>query len=121
MIDIKIKLHLPDPDTLLHSGDIISENKFGYKDIEKILKIKYMDILYHVKIINNDVVSIIQWDNLTYQENENDLCELEDIELFRLHMFADRDRKENPMAERVYWLCVKEINRRFDEKDEKLY
>lgn len=39
---------------------------------------------------------------------------LSDEELARMFMFSDRDRKKNSEAERIYWCCVEEINRRIE-------
>ena len=32
--------------------------------------------------------------------------------LVNMLMFSDRDRKRNKKAEKVYWLCIREINKR---------
>ena len=37
---------------------------------------------------------------------------MNDIELCELFMHVDIDRKVMPVAERIYWKLIKEINRR---------
>lgn len=48
----------------------------------------------------------------TYDEDENDIKKMTDDELANTLMFSDRDRKNNNKAERVYRLCIDEINQR---------
>ncbi len=47
-----------------------------------------------------------------YTLSENEINELSDRELSELLMYTDRDRKEVPIAEDIYWICIKVINRR---------
>lgn len=110
----KIKFGLPDYKDLLRYGEIVSDLELNAGTCIRIRKIRYMGILYHLKMVDGEVETLIQWDILPYQEDENDLRVMDDIELARLLMFSDRERKDNRNAERVYWLCVKEINRRED-------
>jgi len=57
------------------------------------------------------MVCLKQWDCFPYDEDENDIRQLTEDELANMLMFSDRDRKNNEKAERVYWLCIFEINR----------
>jgi len=113
MDEYKFKFGKPDYKDLLRYGEIIYDKEYTSDDgCVRIRKIRYMGILYHLKMVNGKVESLIQWDNLLYQEDRHDLLTMDDMELVRLFMFSDRDRKTNANAERVYWLCVEEINRR---------
>lgn len=115
MNNIKVKLRLPDCINLLKYGEIVSDQKSYFKsEYRRIMKIRYMGILYHLHLLNGEVKSLKQWDNFAYQEDQGDIHALTDHELADMLMFSDRDRKENKDAERVYWLCIKEINKRSD-------
>lgn len=39
---------------------------------------------------------------------------LDEDELCQLLMYTDRDRRELEEAEKLYWWCIEEINRRID-------
>ena len=39
---------------------------------------------------------------------------MSDDDLSSLLMYVDRDRKEYTIAEKAYWWCVEEINRRIE-------
>lgn len=117
-MNIKLKISLPDYRDLLRYGEVISDYENNWKnDHTRIRKIRYMGILYHLKIVNGELKTLMQWDCFPYNEEAEDLKTLSDHELSNLFMFADRDRKENLEAERVYWLCVKEINKRIDDEE----
>lgn len=110
---VKIKFTLPDYKDLLRYGEIESDHEYRSKNgIERVRKIKYIGILYHLSMINGEVSCLKQWDSFSYDENKNDIKEMAEEELANLLMFSDRDRKNNEEAERVYWLCIDEINRR---------
>ena len=51
---------------------------------------------------------------IDYTISKEDLSQKEDRELAKLFMNSDRDRKEFEIAEKIYWWCVEEINRRID-------
>lgn len=51
---------------------------------------------------------------IDYTLSRNDISELQDEELAKYMMFADRDRKIFDVAENIYWMCVEEINNRMD-------
>lgn len=113
MIKYKLKFGLPDYKDLLHYGEIIEDHEFsGNNEYVRVRKIRYMDILYNLKMVNGEVKTLIQWDSLPYDEDRSDIRIMDEDELTTMLMFADRDRKENLKAERVYWLCIEEINRR---------
>lgn len=115
MSDIKIKLALPDYKDLLRYGEIESDHEYNSgKESRRVRKIRYMGILYHLSMINGEVSCLKQWDCFPYDEDENDVRKMTDDELADMFMFSDRDRENNNKAEKVYWLCVKEINRRLD-------
>ena len=117
MNNIKLKFTLPDYQDLLKYGEIESECKFKCPDgIEIVRKIRYFGILYHLKTINDNMVSLKQWDCFPYDEDEKDIGQMTEDELVNMLMFSDRDRKHNKKAERVYWLCIYEINRRHPEE-----
>lgn len=112
-MNIKVKLLLPDYKDLIRYGETESDREFGApSQCIRIRKIRYMGILYHLKTINGEVVTLKQWDSFTYQEEKRDIQILTDDMLEGMLMFSDRDRLDNVDAERVYWLCVKEIGRR---------
>lgn len=115
MKNIKMKFALPNYKDLLRYGDVITEHK--YNDGCRVLKIRYMGILYHLKMMNEEVDTLMQWDCFPYNEEAKDLKTLTDIEVSRLLMFSDRDRKDNQEAERVYWLCIYEINERIEKEN----
>ncbi|WP_143452703.1 hypothetical protein [Konateibacter massiliensis] len=52
---------------------------------------------------------------LDYTINKDDMAKMDDREVAELLMYTDRDRKELEVAEKIYWWCVEEINRREDE------
>lgn len=113
MNDIKLKFALPDYKDLLRYGEIESDREFRCPDgVGRIRKIRLFGILYHLKTNNDDMVSLKQWDSFPYDEDENDVKQMTEDELANMLMFSDRDRKNNEKAERVYWLCIYEINRR---------
>ena len=58
---------------------------------------------------------------LDYTISEEQMRELDEHELAELLMYADRDRKGLEAAETIYWLCVREINRRLDDGETTLY
>lgn len=106
----------PDYKDLLHYGEIVSDHEYHYNtEYIRIYKIRYNDILYHLKMVNGNPVMLKQWDNFNYDETEEVISKMTDDELFDIFMFSDRDRKVKSIeAERVYWICVKEINKRKD-------
>lgn len=113
MNDIKMKFVLPDYKDLLHYGEIVSDHEYNSgKESKRVRKIRYMGILYHLCMINGKVSSLKQWGCFTYDEDENDIKKMTDDELANTLMFSDRDRKNNNKAERVYRLCIDEINQR---------
>lgn len=113
MNTIKLKFALPDYKDLLQYGEIESDHEFKSKtEIRKIQKIRYMGILYHLTMVNGEFSSLKQWDCFPYDEDENDIRQIDEDELVNMLMFSDRDRKNNDKAEKVYWLCIYEINRR---------
>lgn len=121
MKNIKIKFALPDYQDLIRYGEIESDDEYKSKNkITRIRRIRYMGILYHLNMVNDEVTCLKQWDSFPYDEDKNDIKQLSNDELANLFMFSDRDRKNNKKAERVYWLCVYEINRRdnFGENNE---
>lgn len=120
MNNIKVKLGLPDYKDLLRYGNIVSDNEYRTKDgYIRVRKIEYMGIVYYLKMIKEEVVTLKQWDELPYNEDALDISKLSDEELANMLMFSDRDRKENNRAEKVYWLCINEINARLDENTRK--
>lgn len=113
MNNIKIKFALPDYKDLLRYGEI--ESDYEYKSdnkIERVRKIRYMGILYHLSMINGEISSLKQWDCFPYDEDEYDIKQMTEDELANMLMLSDRDRSRNEKAERVYWLCIAEINKR---------
>lgn len=52
-----------------------------------------------------------------YDQNEYDFLTMFDEDLAKFLMLSDRDRKENSDADRIYWLCVEEINRRIKKEE----
>lgn len=54
---------------------------------------------------------------IDYIISKEDLSQKEDRELAKLFMYSDRDRKELEIAEKIYWWCVEEINRRIDHEE----
>ena len=111
--DIKIKFVLPDYKDLLHYGEIVSDHEYNFgKESKRVRKIKYMGIIYHLSTINGKIYSLKQWDCFPYDEEETDVKKMTDDELTNMLMFSDRDRKNNDKAEKVYRLCIDEINQR---------
>lgn len=113
MNNVKLKFALPDYKDLLRYGEI--ESDYEYKSeagVKRVREIRYMGILYHLSMINGDIISLKQWDCFPYDEDERDIGQMTEDELVNMLMFSDRDRKNNEKAERVYWLCIYEINRR---------
>lgn len=51
---------------------------------------------------------------LDYTISKDALYSMDDKELSELLMYTDRDRKELEVAEKIYWWCIEEINRRID-------
>lgn len=58
---------------------------------------------------------------IDYTISKEDLSQKEDRELAKLFMYSDRDRKELEIAEKIYWWCVEEINRRIDCEESQKY
>lgn len=117
MENIKIKFILPDYKDLLRYGEIKSDHEYiSGTEIKRVREIQYMGILYHLSMINGEVSSLKQWDYFPYDEDERDIGQMTDDELANMLMFSDRDREHNEKAERVYWLCIYEINRRHTEE-----
>lgn len=113
MENIKVKFALPDYKDLLQYGEIESEIEYdSEKEIKKIRKIRYMGVLYHLSMVNGEVSSLKQWDSFSYDEDVNDIKQMTDDELANMLMFSDRDRSNNDKAEKVYWMCISEINQR---------
>lgn len=110
---IKFKLKLPGYKDLLRYGEIVYDREFT--DGVRAREIKYMGILYHLRMKDGEVLSLKQWDSFPYTEDEADIASMGDDELADMLMFSDRDRKTNSKAENVYWLCIKEINKRLDD------
>lgn len=102
---------------LMKNGEEISKIEY-IEGINKIClcKMKYNGILYHVRYINGVIKKAIQWDNLAYQEKKEDIKNLSEEELMDLFMLSCRDKGTNPEAERVYWLCIHEINTKYSEE-----
>ena len=113
MKNIKVKFSLPDYKDLLRYGEIESDNEYrSEKEIKRVRKIKYMGISYHLSMVNGKVSSLKQWDGFPYNEDINDIKRMTDDELTDMLMFSDRDRRNNEKAEKVYWMCISEINQR---------
>ena len=113
MNDIKIKFVLPDYKDLLRYGEILSDHEYNSgKESKRVRKIRYMGILYHLSMIDGEVSCLKQWDCLPYNEDEIDIKQMADDELANMLMFSDRDRKNNDKAEKIYRLCIDEINQR---------
>lgn len=51
---------------------------------------------------------------LDYTISRDTLYTMKDKELCELLMYTDRDRKELEVAEKIYWWCIEEINRRIE-------
>lgn len=51
---------------------------------------------------------------LNYTIEKDALRKMTDDELAELFMYTDRDRKDLEVAEKIYWWCVEEINRRIE-------
>ena len=51
---------------------------------------------------------------LDYTVTPADLRNMSEENVIELMIFTDRDRKDNEDAERLYWLCIQEINFRMD-------
>ena len=51
---------------------------------------------------------------LDYIVTPADLRNMSEENVIELMIFTDRDRKDNEDAERLYWLCIQEINFRMD-------
>lgn len=49
-----------------------------------------------------------------YTISKEELNNMSDDDLSGLLMYSDRDRKEYDIAEKIYWWCVEEINRRIE-------
>lgn len=116
MDNIKLKFTLPDYKDLLRYGEIESDYEYqSGVDIKRVRIIRFMGILYYLSMINGEVVNLKQWDCFPYDEDERDIRQMTDNELANMLMFSDRDRERehNEKAEKVYWLCIDEINRRY--------
>lgn len=109
------------PNDLLKCGTIITDREYFQKEQNehiRICKIKYQDVIYHVRIENDEVTKMTQWDNLPYDETQEEIHSLSKEDLLDLFMFSSRDRKQNQLAQRVYLLCVYEINTRYGKEIE---
>ena len=53
----------------------------------------------------------IAYDTITI----DDLRAMSNKEISRIFMFASKDRIKSSIAEKVYWWCVNEMNRRTDD------
>lgn len=51
---------------------------------------------------------------LDYTISKESIRSMDECELAALLMYTDRDRKDLDVAEKIYWWCVEEINRRLD-------
>ena len=51
---------------------------------------------------------------MDYTISKEELVNMSDDDLSGLLMYSDRDRKEYDIAEKIYWWCVEEINRRIE-------
>ena len=51
---------------------------------------------------------------MDYTISKEELENMSDDDLSGLLMYSDRDRKEYDIAEKIYWWCVEEINRRIE-------
>ena len=69
-----------------------------------------MGILYCLSMTNGEVSCLKQWDGFSYDEDEKGIRNMTNDELADMLMFSDRDRKNNGKAEKVYRLCIDEIN-----------
>ena len=49
-----------------------------------------------------------------YTISKEELNNMSDNDLSSIFMYADRDRKKYDIAEKIYWWCVEEINRRIE-------
>jgi len=58
---------------------------------------------------------------IDYTITESDLVGMDEISLADMLLYTDRDRKEFDVAEKIYWWCVKEINRRLDTGETSIY
>lgn len=106
MNDIKIKFALPDYKDLLYYGEIEFDHEYNFeKESKRIIKIRYMGILYHLSMVNGKVSCLKQWDGFPYDEDENDIKKMTEDELANLPMFSDRDRKNNKKRKK-YIDCV---------------
>lgn len=54
---------------------------------------------------------------IDYTISKEDIAQMEDKEIAELFMYSDRDRKEFEIAEKIYWWCIEEINRRIDNEE----
>lgn len=58
---------------------------------------------------------------LNYTIEKDALRKMTDDELAELFMYTDRDRKDLEVAEKIYWWCVEEINRRIEYGETSIY
>jgi len=58
---------------------------------------------------------------IDYTISELDIRNMEEMDLADMLLFTIRDRKELEVAEKIYWWCVKEINRRLDSGETTMY
>lgn len=58
---------------------------------------------------------------IDYTISKEELYQMEDKKLAELFMYSDRDRKELEIAEKIYWWCVEEINRRINREESQKY
>lgn len=113
MKNVKVKCALPDYKHLLHYGEIESDNEYRSKGgFVRVRKIRYIGVLYHLTMINGEISSLKQWDCFSYDEDEANIKRMTDDELADMLMFSDRDRNNNGKAEKIYWMCISEINQR---------
>lgn len=55
---------------------------------------------------------------INYCITEEEIKNISDLELSHLLMHSDKDRNELEFVEHIYWMCVKEINRRIEMEEE---
>lgn len=104
---------------LLEYGTIVTDKEYAQDNqYIRICKIKYQNVIYHVRIENDRITKLTQWDMFPYNESPEDIQRLSQEELLDLFMFSGRDRAQNAEAKRVYWLCVYEINKRYGDEIE---
>lgn len=58
---------------------------------------------------------------IDYTISEADIVNMADMDLADMLLYTDRDRCELEVAVKIYWWCIKEINRRLDSADTTRY